>query len=59
MPNLIVEFLSPYSRDYNLVELVWHSARGSISNRLFESVEKLELLLNTLFNKGGLIMEWD
>jgi transposase len=59
MPNLIVEFLPPYSPDYNLVELVWHSAKEYISNRLFESVEKLELLLNTLLNEGGLIIKWD
>ncbi len=25
MPNLILEFLPPYSPDYNIVELVWHS----------------------------------
>jgi len=26
MPNIILEFLPEYSPDYNLVELVWHSA---------------------------------
>lgn len=26
MPNIILEFLPPYSPDYNLIELVWHSA---------------------------------
>ena len=25
MPNLIREFLPPYSPDYNIAELVWHS----------------------------------
>ena len=25
MPNIILEFLPPYSPDYNLIELVWHS----------------------------------
>ncbi len=25
MPNLIWEFLPPYSPDYNIAELVWHS----------------------------------
>ena len=25
MPNLILEFLPPYSPDYNIAELVWHS----------------------------------
>jgi len=59
MPNLIIEFLPPYSPDYNLVELVWHSAKEYISNRLFESIEKLELLLNTLLNEGGLVIKWD
>ena len=59
MPNLIIEFLPPYSPDYNLVELVWHSAKEYISNRLFESVEKLESLLNNLLNEGGLVMQWE
>jgi len=25
MPNIILEFLPPYSPDYNLIELIWHS----------------------------------
>jgi hypothetical protein len=25
MPNIILDFLPPYSPDYNLIELVWHS----------------------------------
>jgi hypothetical protein len=32
MPNLIIEFLPPYSPDYNLVELVWHSTKEYIAN---------------------------
>ena len=28
-------------------------------NRLFESLEKLELVLNDLLNEGGLIIKWD
>ena len=66
MPNLIIEFLPPYSPDYNLVELVWHSTivgaptiKEYIANRLFESLEKLELVLNDLLNEGGLIIKWD
>jgi transposase len=59
MPNLIIEFLPPYSPDYNLVELVWHSTKEYIANRLFESIEKLELVLNNLLNEAGLIMKWD
>ena len=51
--------MPPYSPDYNLVELVWHSAKEYISNRLFESVEKLESLLNNLLNEGGLVMQWE
>jgi hypothetical protein len=27
MPNIILEFLPSYSPDYNLIELVWHSAK--------------------------------
>jgi transposase len=59
MPNLIIEFSSPSSPDYNLVELVWHSTKEYIANRLFESIEKLELVLNNLLNEGGLIIKWD
>jgi transposase len=58
MPNIILEFLPPYSPDYNLIELVWHSAKEYIAHRLFESVEQLEELLNILLNEGGLIIKW-
>ncbi len=58
MPNIILEFLPPYSPDYNLIELVWHSAKEYIAQRLFESVEQLEELLNALLNEGGLIIKW-
>ena len=58
MPNLILEFLPPYSPDYNLIELVWHSAKEYIAHRLFESIEQLEDLLNQLLNQGGLIIKW-
>jgi transposase len=59
MPNIILEFLPPYSPDYNLIELVWHSAKEYIAHRLFESVEELEELLNKLLNEGGLIIKWE
>ncbi len=66
MPNLIIEFLPPYSPDYNLVELVWHSAivgaptiKEYIANRLFDSIEKSESLLNNLLNEGGLTIQWN
>ncbi len=59
MPNLIREFLPKYSPGYNLVELVWHSAKEYVANRLFESIEKLESLLNKLLNEGELIMKWN
>lgn len=59
MPNIILEFLPPYSPDYNLIELVWHSAKEYIAHRLFESVEQLEELLNLLLNEGGLIIKWE
>jgi transposase len=48
MPNLIIEFLPEYSPDYNLIELVWHSAKEFIANRLFKSIEELEEMLNRL-----------
>lgn len=59
MPNIILEFLPPYSPDYNLIELVWHSAKEYIAHRLFESVPQLEELLNKLLNEGGLIIKWE
>ena len=59
MPNIILEFLPPYSPDYNLIELVWHSTKEYIAHRLFESVEQLEELLNKLLNEGGLIIKWE
>ncbi|UBF29567.1 transposase [Kovacikia minuta CCNUW1] len=58
MPNLILEFLPEYSPDYNLAELVWHSAKEFISNRLFKSIEELEALVNKLLNEGDLIVNW-
>jgi len=58
MPNLQLEFLPEYSPDYNLIELVWHSAKEYIAHRLFKSVEELELVLNQLLNEGGLIIKW-
>jgi transposase len=59
MPNIILEFLPPYSPDYNLIELVWHSVKEYIAHRLFESVEQLEELLNKLLNEGGLVIKWE
>ena len=41
MPNIRLEFLPPYSQDFNLIELVWHSAKEYIAHRLFESVNQL------------------
>jgi transposase len=58
MPNLIIEFLPEYSPDYNLIELVWHSAKEFIANRLFKSIEELEELLNRLLNQGELVINW-
>lgn len=59
MPNIILEFLPPYSPDYNLIELVWHSVKEYIAHRLFESVSQLEELLKNLLNEGGLIIKWE
>jgi len=33
-----------------LIELVWHSAKEYIANRLFKSIEELEVLLHKLLN---------
>lgn len=59
MPNIHLEFLPEYSPDYNLIELVWHSAKEYIANRLFQSVEELEFLLHRLLNEGELIINWE
>ncbi len=59
MPNIHLEFLPEYSPDYNLIELVWHSAKEYIANRLFQSVEELEFLLHRLLNEGELVINWD
>lgn len=39
MPNIHLEFLPEYSPDYNLIELVWHSTKEYIANRLFKSMK--------------------
>jgi transposase len=59
MPNIHLEFLPEYSPDYNLIELVWHSAKEYIANRLFTSIEELEFLLHRLLNEGELIIKWN
>lgn len=41
-----------------MIELVWHSAKEYIANRLFKSIEELEFLLHKLLNEGELIIEW-
>lgn len=58
MPNIVLEYLPEYSPDYNLIELVWHSAKEYIANRLFKSIEELEFLLHRLLNEGELIIKW-
>jgi transposase len=58
MPNIHLEFLPEYSPDYNLIELVWHSSKEYIANRLFTSIEELEFLLHRLLNEGELIIKW-
>lgn len=58
MPNIHLEYLPEYSPDYNLIELVWHSAKEYIANRVFKSIEDLEFLLHKLLNEGELIIKW-
>jgi len=58
MPNIHLEYLPKYSPDYNLIELVWHSAKEYLANRFFKSIEELEYLLHQLLNEGGLIIKW-
>ena len=59
MPYIILEFLPAYSPDYNLIELVWHSAKEYIAHRLFKSVEELSKLLQRLLNEGEMVIKWD
>ena len=58
LPNIRLEFLPAYSPDYNLIELVWHSAKEYIAHREFETREELEKLVNKLLNEGELIINW-
>ncbi len=58
LPNIILEYLSPYSPDLNLIELVWHSCKEYVAHRLFQSVVELKSTLNKLLNDGELIIKW-
>lgn len=58
LPNLILEYLPAYSPDYNLIELVWHSAKEYLAGKLFKSVEELQNLLDKLLNEGELKIQW-
>ena len=58
LPNLHLCFLPPYSPDFNLIELVWHSCKEFIAHRLFQSVEELKTLLDRLLNQGELKIQW-
>jgi hypothetical protein len=40
------------------MELVWHSAKEYIANKLFKSLEELESLIKKLLNEGGLTICW-
>jgi len=57
-PKIKLEYLPPYSPDYNLIELVWHSAKEYIAHREFDNQEQLEKIVNQLLNEGGLIIKW-
>jgi transposase len=59
LPNIILEFLPPYSPDLNIIELVWHSCKEYIAHRLFKSTDELKELLNKLLNEGELIIKWN
>ena len=59
MPKIHLEYLPPYSPDYNLIELVWHSAKEYLAHRLFKSIEELEMVLHNLLNEGGLVIKWN
>lgn len=58
LPNIQLDFLPAYSPDFNLIELIWHSAKEYIAHRLFKSVSELRELLDRMLNQGGLIIKW-
>jgi len=58
LPNFILEFLPPYSPDYNIIELVWYSCKEYIAHRLFQSVDELKSILDKLLNQGELVIKW-
>lgn len=58
MPNLHLYFLPAYSPDMNMMELVWHSSKEYIANRLFRNKEELKDLINRLLNRGELKIDW-
>ena len=58
LTNIQLYFLPAYSPDFNLIELVWHSAKEYIAHRLFQSVEELRDLLDRLLNQEKLIIQW-
>jgi transposase len=58
LPNIRLEYLPVYSPDYNLIELVWHSAKEYIAHREFKNKEQLEKTVNYLLNEGGLVINW-
>lgn len=58
LTNVQLYFLPTYSPDFNLIELVWHSAKEYIAHRLFQSVEELRDLLDRLLNQEKLIIKW-
>jgi transposase len=57
-PNLELCFLPPYSANYNLIELVWHSCKEFIAHRVFKSVDQLRDLLDRSTNQGELEIKW-
>ena len=59
MPYIILEFLPAYSPNYNLIELVWHSAKEYIAHRLSKSAEEFSELLQRLLNEREMVIKWD
>jgi transposase len=59
MPKIHLEYLSAYSPDYNLIELVWHSTKEYLAHRFFKSAEELEMVLHNLLNEGELVIKWN
>ncbi len=55
---LLWQVTHSWQRQVEAALLVWHSCKEFITHQLFESVNKLQEILNRLLNQGELIINW-